>query len=498
MDYIPVVFDPASEKPLYRQIYACLSAEIAAGRIKPGQRLPARRSAAANLGVSRNTVETAYAMLEEEGYIETRPRSGHFVADISPLAPPPAPRVSPAGPVETILSPVHTAGTSAHTPPLPTGTNAPAQPVVRFSTRGMDPTLFPAKTWARIEKEVLSTQPDLLTLGEAAGDGVLRQAIADYLSQYRAVHCVPEQVVVGAGVEYLLGLLAQLFCGQRVAVEDPGYEKTAVILHNSGVPTVPVPVDGDGMQVEALAQSGVQLAYVTPSHQFPTGACMPMARRSALLAWAAQQPDRLVIEDDYDSEFRFSGRTIPSLQGLCATGQVVYLSTFSQSIAPSIRMAYMVLPPRLLALWRQRFSGYASTVSRFEQHTMAAFLARGHFARYLNRARGVYRRRRDALCAAFEQAFGEQAQLAGLHTGLFLTARLQLGLSEQHLCERAKAAGVQVTGLSRYYRNAESAPAGTLVLGYAGMDERAIAAGVALLQQAWQPPPRRTGDGVTG
>ena len=467
MDYIPVVFDPQSTKPLYYQIYACLAEQIASGQLTAGQRLPARRSAAANLGVSRNTVETAYAMLEEEGYIETKPRSGYFVADIAPLFP-----FQPQG---------STAALPAFEPQESTFR-------VQFSTRGMDAGLFPAKTWARIERGQLARLETLLQPGQAQGDLQLRQAIAAYLSQYRAVRCTPDQIIVGAGIEYLLGLLAQLLREKKVAVEDPGYQKTGVILQNSQVVTVPVPVDAGGIQLDKLYESGAQVAYVTPSHQFPTGAFMPMGRRSALLAWAAADLDRLIVEDDYDSEFRFSGRATPSLQGLCSTGQVVYLGTFSQSLAPSIRIGYMVLPPHILAAWRQRFAGYASTVSRFEQQTLAELLSGGHFARHLNRARGVYRRRRDALVSALQHAFGSQVEFGGLHTGLFLTATLKLGLSESQLCQRAENAGVLVTGLSRYQRLAASPNFPVLVLGYGALETQQITHAVGLLKKAWLNP----------
>ncbi|MEG0803942.1 MAG: PLP-dependent aminotransferase family protein, partial [Pygmaiobacter sp.] len=348
MDYIPVTLNTKTNRPLYCQIYDALSGEIAAGHIRAGEKLPARRSAAQALGISRNTVESAYAMLEDEGYIETRSRSGHYVRDISPLAPTP--------------EPLHAKDDPAKEPELR----------YVFSTRSMDAALFPAKTWARIEKEVLYTQPQLLNHGHPQGDLVLREAIAEYLAACRSVRCAPQQIVVGAGMEYLLGLLAQLLRGGIVATEDPGYEKTAVILHNNGVATVPVAVDEGGMQVSALRCAGATIAYVTPSHQFPSGVSMPIGRRSELLGWVAEDPLRYIIEDDYDSEFRFDGRPIPSLQGL-GGGQVIYLGTFTKSIAPSIRIAYMVLPRTLLVRYHEMFGSYSSTVSRFEQHTLAQF-----------------------------------------------------------------------------------------------------------------------------
>ncbi|WP_312104834.1 MocR-like pyridoxine biosynthesis transcription factor PdxR [Pygmaiobacter massiliensis] len=460
MDYLALSLDPEQDQPLYQQLYRYLAEEIAAGRLPAGEKLPARRVAAQALGVSRNTVETAYAMLEDEGYIETRERSGQYVADVSPLVPSREIAVVP------------------DVPPVP-------EAEYTFSTRSMDATLFPARTWARIEKEVLYTEPGLLNHGQPQGDLALRSAIAQYLAGSRAVRCSPEQIVVGAGIEYLLGLLARLLGGRLVATEDPGYEKTAIILHNNGTPTVPVQVDGSGMSISALRESGAQVAYVTPSHQFPTGVSMPVGRRTELLGWAGENPERLIIEDDYDSEFRFDGRPIPSLQGL-GGNRVVYISTFTKSIAPSIRIAYMVLPPQVLADYRRLFGSYSSTVSRFEQHTLAHFLARGHFARYLNRARSVYRRRRDLLENALIAAFGEERlEFGGTHTGLYFTVQFRLGKTEQQLIDAAAKAGVQVSGLSPYYHCSQYAPGATLVLGYASMDEEKLEQAVARLGRAF-------------
>lgn len=462
MEYFPLTLDAADSRPLYQQLYAWLAGEISAGRLQAGERLPAKRSAAANLGVSLNTVETALAMLAAEGYVETRPRSGVYVADVAPLVP--AAR------------------------PLPAAEEAGEPPRwdYSFATSGVDTSLFPFKTWGRIARGVLASDPALLNPGPAEGDTALRGAIAGYLHEFRGVHCSPEQIVVGAGMEYLLGLLAHLLPGE-VALEEPGYPKARRIFENSGLRVRGVPVDRDGLRVDALARSGAQAVYVTPSHQFPTGALMPVGRRSALLRWAGAAPGRLVVEDDYDSEFRFDGRPVPSLQSLDAQGRVVYVGTFSRSIAPGIRIGYMVLPPALLAEYRRVFAGYACTVSRLEQQTLTGFLAGGHFTRSLNRARGQYRRRRDALTGALRAAFGPRLTLLGAHTGLHLVAAPGLPLTEKELVERAAAARVRLSGLSRYGSPPPGLPGAAVVLGYGTMGEADIGAAVARLAGAWRP-----------
>lgn len=453
----------SGETPLYRQLYGYIVREIAAGALAAGERLPSKRRLAADLQVSVSTVETAYQMLAAEGYVRARAKSGFTVCQIDRLAAPerPAPRVSPE-------------------PPAPRWR-------YDFATGSVDTALFPFKTWARLQRETLTAHPELLNHGAPQGDPALRAAIARHLHAYRGVVCAPEQVVIGAGIEYLVGLLARLFSQSVFAVENPGYARTARVLQNSGVRTVFVPVDEDGMQVAALAGSGAQLAYVTPSHQFPTGATMPIARRTALLRWASGAPGRYVIEDDYDSEFRYDTRPIPSLQGLDPAGRVIYVSTFSKSLAPSIRIGYMVLPAALLARYQAEYRLYSCTVSRFEQQTLCRFLEEGHFARHLNRLRGAYRARRDVLLEALYAAFGRTGvTVRGSHTGLHLLASLPGGKTEAQLVEAAARAGVHVNGLSSYYmQHAEACPPSTVVLGFSELREDDLRDAVRLLRAAW-------------
>ena len=428
------------------------------GAIPAGTRMPGKRRLAAELSVSVNTVDAAYQLLAAEGYLEARERSGFYVQEYRALpiraqAPPAAP--APAGPAQA----------------------AP----VRFdlSTQGVDPALFPFRTWARLQKELLYSSPQLLTHGDAQGDVELRQALADYLEEYRGVRCSAEQIVVGAGLEYLLGLLAPLLPG-RTAVENPGYPRARQVLENNGVECCCLPVDGDGLSIAALSRSGAAVCYVTPSHQFPTGVTMPAGRRAELLHWAARRPgERYIIEDDYDSEFRFDTRPLPSLQGMAgADGPVVYLSTCSRSLAPSIRIAYMVLPVQLLPAWRQAYRLYSSTVSRFEQQTLARFITGGYFTRHLARERVAYKARRDALASALNAAFAPGTlTLSGLHTGLHLLARLQDAPPDTALKAAAQAEGLRLSLLSDYDMTGSGAtPAGTMVLGYGSLADAACPA----------------------
>ena len=450
---------PEEKMPLYEQLYNALAQDIRSGALQPGKALPGRRTMAAQLGISTNTVDTAYQMLAAEGLAVTRPRSGFFVQETG-------------GMLHT--RPQHSVVPAPKATPKNTVSNQD-DILYDLSTGSIDTSLFPARSWGRIQKELMYQRPELLQRGDMQGDENLRAQIAAYLGEYRGVDCTADQVVVGAGVEYLLGCLAHLFAGSTAAVENPGYQRAKQVLENNGVACCCLPVDADGLSVEALSGSGAAVCYVTPSHQFPTGVTMPAGRRAELLHWAARAPGRrYIIEDDYDSEFRFDTRPLPSLQGMAgADGPVVYLSTCSRSLAPGIRIAYMVLPRQLLPAWRAKYRIYSGTVSRFEQQTLARFIREGYFTRHLARERVAYRARRDALAASLRAAFApDELTLTGLHTGLHLLARLKNAPPDAALHAAAKAQGVALSLLSDYdLTGGEQEFSGTFVLGYGSLSE---------------------------
>lgn len=460
---------PHAKAPLYEQLYAALAADIRAGALPPGQALPGRRTMAARLGVSVNTVDTAYQMLAAEGLAAAQPRRGFFVQETG--------------------GQLHTRQRPAPAPPPNPPQAAPAGPAIRYdlSTGSIDTDLFPARSWGRIQKELLYQNPELLQRGEMQGDAALRVQIAAYLEEYRGVLCTPDQIVVGAGIEYLLGCLAHLFSGCVAAVENPGYHRTRAVLQNSGLPCRLVAIDRSGLSAEGLRQSGAQLCYVTPSHHFPTGVTMPAPRRAQLLAWATAQPGRYILEDDYDSEFRFDTRPLPSLQGMAGPGgPVVYLTTFSKSLAPGFRIACMVLPHSLLGRYQQDFAAYANTVSRFDQQTLCRFMAGGYFTRHLARMRLAYKHRMEAFAAALRAALGPGLQLQATHSGLHFLLTLPGAGGERAMVAAAAAQGVQLRGLSEYYMaGAQSCPADTVVAGYSALRAEDIPAVAAALARAW-------------
>lgn len=350
----------------------------------------------------------------------------------------------------------------------------------------MDTALFPARSWGRIQKELLYQRPELLQRGEMQGDAPLRTQIAEYLSVYRGVECTPEQIVVGAGIEYLLGCLAHLFSDGMAAIENPGYFRTRTVLQNSGIPCTLVDIDREGLPADALEKSGANLCYLTPSHHFPTGVTMPATRRAQLLAWAAARPGRYILEDDYDSEFRFDTRPLPSLQGMAGPdGPVVYLTTFSKSLAPGIRIACMVLPQSLLARYRRDFATYANTVSRFEQQTLCEFMAGGYFTRHLARMRLAYKRRMEAFAAALRAAL-PGVELDGVHSGLHFLLTLPGAGGERAMVAAAAQQGVRLRGLSEYYlARPELCRADTVVAGYSALKEDDVEEVAQALARAW-------------
>ena len=462
---ITPVLDPGLSTPLYEQLYRRIRADIESGVLPAGEKLPSKRALSAHLKVSVVTVEGAYGQLLAEGYLRSEPKRGFFVAALEPaLAPaPPAPLREKTAP-----------------PPADA-------PRYDFATNAVDAARFPFATWAKLMRQVLTKEDSgLLSAIHPQGVPALRAAIVDYLREFRGIDAQPDQVVVGAGSEYLTGILFQLLGREGgYAVENPGYRKFGRILSRQGALICPIPLDEQGLRVDALTWSGARVVHVTPSHHFPLGTVMPVTRRRELLAWASAGEERYIIEDDYDSEFRFSGRPIPALQSLDTGERVVYLNTFAKSLAPSLRIGYMVLPPHLAERYRREFLLYSSTVPSFEQYTLARFLEGGHFERHIARMRVEYRDRKAALTACVKE-LGFPAKLSGADAGLHMLLTLENGMGEGELVERAAAEGVAVYPLSAYWLTPppEELPP-TLIMGYARLEAEDIRQAFRRLKAAW-------------
>lgn len=456
MYHLNLTLDPGGKKPMYEQLYRFLADEIRAGNLRAGEKLPSKRLLCTELGISRSTVEAAYDLLCGEGYAVSRPRSGFFAADVLAQVEIPAPPVrkqpKPASREENL-----------------------------FSTSAVDVSLFPYASWAKLYREVVYHSPELLQRGQAQGEPELREALARMLSEYRSVRCSPEQIVVGSGLETLLSQLITLLGPEAVyALEDPGYPylERALSARNGAIRFIPL--DGDGMDTAALEHSGANVAYLTPSHQFPMGVTMPASRRSRMLRWASERSG-WIIEDDYDSEFRYDGRPLSSMQGMDRGGRVIYTGTFSRSLAPSIRLAYLVLPHALLDRYHAMFGREQTTVSRYEQTVMARFLDEGFYSRYLRRVSTLYRARREALLSALRTIDGVSISGAGGGTHFLLT---NPRWSEAELIEKAAARGLRLVGLRSMCRTVP-ALASTLILGYGGLPTARIPAVAEALREAW-------------
>lgn len=452
---------PNAQGPLYRQIYEAFRGRIQRGELRTGQKLPSKRALSAQLSVSLSTVETAYAQLISEGYVRSVPKSGLYVCPLDELM-----RVAPQA--------LHKEASAA-----------PQQRVlVDFSTGGVDVQAFPYNAWRRLLKQCFDEcDPTLLTAAPAKGDEGLRHAVCHYLRQARGVQCEVGQVVIGAGTDHLLSVLGGLLPQDcRVAVENPVYNRVLRVLGQAGRAVEAVDIDGEGIALVPLYQKGIGAAYITPSHQFPIGISMPIGRRIQLLNWA-QERDAYLIEDDYDSEFRYHVRPIPSLQSIDRGARVVYMGTFSKSIAPALRISYMVLPQPLLAVYEKRYAGFHSAVSRFEQKVLCAFMEQGHFERHLNRMRKRYGDKRALLSQAL-QACG--VRVLGENAGHHVRAFVSKAWSEDALCRAALSHGVKVYPISPYFvHGMPTTYAHQVMLGYGALSAEQIAQGAALLAQAW-------------
>lgn len=450
--------------PLYEYLCRCIRSDILGGVLPAGTRLPSKRALAEHLHVSVITVESAYSQLEAEGYLQAQPKRGFFVAAVEQIPP--------------VLR---------ETAPLPE--QSPPRWRLDLSRNQVDTARFPVSTWARLTRQVLSEEPEaLLSPVPHQGLAALRQAIAADLRDFRGMAVSPEQIVIGAGAEYLYLLLAQLLGRDTVfALEDPGYPKIRQVYGACGAACVPIPLDGQGIGLEALAASGASALHISPNHQYPTGLVTPIARRQALLRWA-DDTGGTVIEDDYDSEFRFTGRPIPTLQSIDSRGRVIYLNTFSQTISPSMRLGFLVLPPRLLEQYRRELGFYACTVPALEQHVLARFISGGHYERHLSRMRKEYRDRRAQVVEAFRSsALAPRVTFSEERAGLHFLLRLDTRRPDRELGQLAARDGVRLSFLTEYAAMPDPGFAHTLVINYAGLSPRRLPEAVRLLSEVLLP-----------
>ncbi len=476
---------------LQQQVYEGLRRGILEGRLRPRSRLPSTRSLARELGVSRNTVLVAYDQLLAEGYVVGRIGSGTYVAAELPdamlaarraepgarAAGPPAPRLSAYGEQVLRVDPLDVPG--AH--------RCASAPPIRWDFRYGSPSVaeFPHEIWRRLlARRARRASVRSLGYGRTEGEPALREAIADYLRRARGVDCRAEQVLVVHGSQQALDLVARLLVdpGDMVVVEEPAYQGARKVFLAAGARLVAAPVDGEGADLSGLPPEAdaARLVYVTPSHQFPTGATMSLCRRLELLGFA-ERTSAFVVEDDYDSEFRYEGRPVESVQGLDRCGRVVYVGTFSKVLFPALRVGYLVLPEPLVGVVSAAKWLADRHTATLEQEVLADFIAGGHFERHLRRARAHNAARRAALLDALGQHLGDRAVVAGANAGMHLLVWLP-GVpagAVPDLVSAAASAGVGVYPVAPYYLTPPSTAG--LLLGYASLTEADIRQGIRRL-----------------
>lgn len=505
--YLPILKD--SDKPLFLQLYQAIAEDCLRGRLLAGDKLPSRRKMARELRVSVNTVDSAYQQLVSEGYLESMPRSGFIVRKLyagrelpmsslhSPASTAPSTPSSstPSQYSEPILSPALSEELSQgpfltrlddEFEPSVTG-----EPLIDFSPAGVDLSSLPTKEFKKLMRDVFSLPPELLFApSPPTGTLVLRQSISRYLSRSRGLLCSPDQIVIGAGTDFILQYLVHLFdrliSVNSIAMENPLYSKAFQIFSALGKSVELIAVDRSGPDMTALDESMSNIVYVTPAHQFPLGTVMSAGRRAELLDWASRAPDRYIVEDDYDSEFRYAGRPVPPLS-ITGNKRVIYLGTFSKSVAPAMRVSYLVLPPHLAYTCHDKMDYFNNTVSMHDQLFLSALIDSGIYERHINRMRTLYRRKRDHLLKAL-QPFRNDIEIRGTDAGHHIICKIHRAYTEAQLVTHAFEKGVKVYGISSFYfeQDGVKPPTSTVLLGYAALSNEQISRGVSGLAEAWK------------
>ena len=462
-------FDNLAGESMYIHLYKCIKNDIASGVLKQGNKLTSKRTLAKNLGISLITVENAYAQLMVEGYIFSRPKRGYYVSAIQST-------------LQGIKAEDYTINTAI------TKKEAYFADFVRSS---VPPDTFPYNIWARLLRYTLSSvdQHDLMGDTSAGGVWPLRQALAKHLYQFRGMNVAPEQIVIGAGTQSLYNLVVQLLGRNHIyALEDPGYPQLAQVYSYNDVFCRFLPMDEQGVQPDVLESSNADILHITPSHQFPTGILMPISRRYELLSWASAKSSRYIIEDDYDCEFRLYGKPIPPLQSIDNDEKVIYINSFSKTLAPTFRISYMLLPPHLASMFYHKLGFYSCTVSNFEQFTLAKFIEEGHLERHINRMRTYYKNKRNEILKYIDNSpYKAALQVKGEDGGLHFLLQLNTSASDSELKAAAKAHGINIKFLSEYYHYQTNDSSHTLLMNYSGLSDDVLYPALDRLFKALAP-----------
>lgn len=464
-------FDLKNTTPKYQQLYQYIKTEISNGYLAAGTKLPSTRNLCAHLGISRNTVDTAYGQLLAEGYLVSKEKSGYYVSDdiLAHIFTP-----------QEINSALLTSVESNETDDNPS---------VRYDFKygQIDQNNFPYSIWKKsITQWLTSSKSDGLTYGHRQGELSLRQEITSYIRNARGVKCVPEQIILTSGTQMSLDLICKLLKYEHhsVAVEDPGYIGARTIFCANDYEMVPISLDSAGINLKQLKDSFARLVLVTPSHQFPSGMIMPISRRLELLKWADEN-DGIIIENDYEGEFSYIGNPIPSLQSHDENGRVVYLYNFSSSLLPSVRTSFFVLPPTLFVKYQELFTSLEQTVPIIEQKAIEYFIAEGAWEKHIRKMKNIYSKKFVTLSEAIQKYMNDRVEIIGNKAGLHILLRVKTHYTEKELIKSAKRAGIRVYPTTQYWLGNPSEEYPLILLGFGGMVISEFDEAIHLLSNVW-------------
>lgn len=467
LEILPVIKNN-NPNPLYIQVYEYIKSEILNGNIPHGSKLPSIRSLAKDLKLGKNTIENAYEQLIAEGYVKARKRSGLYVEKIDS-------DINNFKNLNAADSEQHVYKTSDES--------------IKYDFRSgqIDLDLFPYNQFRKILNRCMDeSNKELLLYGEHKGDYGFRCEIAKYIHHSRGVVCTPDQIIISSGNQQSLTMLCHIISRfyKTIAFEEPGFFGAKAVFKHFEFKLYPVRLQEDGIDIEKLKETDAKIVYVTPSHQYPFGMAMPISKRQKLLQWAKEQ-EGFIIEDDYDGEFRYRGKPIPSLQGMDDSGNVVYLGFFSKSLMPSIRISYMVLPQKLLKIYTEHYKVYEQPVPRLIQKALEIFMEEGYWDKHLRKSKVVYKKKHDELISSVEKYFGNNAVIIGADSGLHILLKIKTKFTEKELIKKAQKNGIKLTPISVNYLTNIKREFPLIFIGFAGIKMCDINDGIRCLKESW-------------
>ena len=473
-------FENTGSDSMYEYLYKCIRDDILKHNLTNGYKLPSKRNFAKNLGISTITVENAYEQLIAEGYIYSIPKKGYYVSDISQILIPAYENEFKERNADiSVKSPVYK---NLHIKPNPSD-NCFAD----LASNRINADNFPFYTWSKLMKEIMADRRDAL-LQPSPSEGIyeLRAAICSHLKEFRGMNVHPEQIIIGAGTEYLYTLIIQLLGRDKTfAVEDPGYEKIRKIYNSNNVKCVSIPIDEEGVNIDALKAGNADILHLSPSHHYPTGIVTPIGRRYEILGWALNCESRYIIEDDYDSEFRLLGKPIPSLESIDVSGKVIYMNTFSKTLAPSIRIAYMVLPDELMDKFNTKLGFYSNTVSGFEQYTLANFISKGYYERHINRMRNYYRDYRNKIIRTIQNhPIYSKVSIEEENSGLHFILNINKKIDDEQFKKELQQNNINISGVSDYCYNNLDEFKHKFIINYSAVSEENLKKALDVMNEA--------------